>query len=133
MTVTQDSANEFAQSAEVGIFGIDDVLILAEIAYYVFSLWKTCAPAVSANVYVSSQIQDDGSVPTSLVRRSRRAVRRAARKKGQSLTSDQIDNLTTQLLMKVAQSPTDVVVACSAEPCDVAMEAEGEFDDAADE
>lgn len=132
MNATEQQANACAASAPVGMFGIDDILMIGQIINLGFQIWKGCAPPTPAGEFIASQSEGDGkSYSKSFMRRSRRGVIRANRHYGNHPTPEQIDVGTTHMLNHIATAPQEIVVGCCAEPSDVPIPSD-ESDDSND-
>ena len=98
---------------QVGVFGIDDALILIQVIGYAFQLWQTCSGATNAGEAVrSASVARQGLN----YRQARRRVFKACRAYGQDLDTDQLDRLTAYMLQHVAATDPTVLTACCAEP-----------------
>lgn len=107
MLTTRQQANICAETAPKADFGIVTVLTIAEIIYYVFEAWKVCHPSPAT---VKAEILADP--PHIMVRRSGRAVRKAARHLDVDPADFDPDGLTVHLLHHVYHSDESVIAAC---------------------
>ena len=98
-------------------FGIIGTLVIVEIIYYSFQLWKSCSSEASPKAALTSA--PDGSPAPSLARRATRCVRRAARYQGQDLSDEDVQTLTTHMLNHVSRLDNDRLAACCKETPDL--------------
>jgi hypothetical protein len=117
---TRNQAYACAAEMPKGIIGIDDVLIIAEIVYYGFEIWKSCHessnPSLSAKSSISNAVEGDGqNYSHEMLRRAGRGVRRAARHQKVSLSDGDRDLLTTHMLNYVSKSSDESICGCYGE------------------
>lgn len=91
-------------------FSLIGILMLTEIFYYTFQIWKSCHDHSSPKV-ATDRISH---------RRAELGLRRGCRKAGARLSDDEIVELTSHGLEYVASVDTSIVAACCAEPGDIA-------------
>ena len=123
MSSTQQEAERCAASAPVGMFGIDDVLILGQVIYLGFKFWQACSAPNDGASAVSNAFEAN-QWPSSF-RRAQKRVRRAAIKHGQWLSDSQLTALTDHMLKHVSQTSSETLGVCCSEP----IQPDEEFDD----
>lgn len=103
MSITRLEAERASSTLPTGLFGIDDALVLIEIVYYIFEIWKSCPNKTTA----SSRRQD---------RFARISCRKACENFGYDVGSYDMSQMSEPLMTHCAALSNDVVAACCAEP-----------------
>ncbi len=122
MNATHDEAQKVAEGLPVGFTGIE-ILVLIEIVYYAFLLWKSChGSSQPPGEYLATERTRSGDFTPYIIKHAARHMKRAARYKGQHLTDEQLQTLTVAALSHVAAADAATVAACCAEPCEAELE-----------
>jgi hypothetical protein len=112
------NTRRFAEQCAASVptsFSLFGALMLVEIIYYTFNLWKEChathaAPDESAKTFMASQDS------RRLARRAKRATLRSIRRSSADLSESESDQLNDHMLAFVNTASDDVVAACCGEP-----------------